>query len=334
VVPTRNRPAQVRECLTRLLALDYPSLEVVIVDNAPSSDATMEVVRSFDDRRVRYILDPRAGVSNARNRGIAAARGEIVAFVDDDVITERLWLRGLVGGFSAGPDVGGVCGLVLPQRLDVAAERWFDQFGRFAKGFERRLFDRDGNRPTNKLFPYAVGTIGTGANAAFRVELLRRLGGFDIALGPGTPAAGGEDLDLLFRVIDTGTQVAFEPSACVFHSHPSEYEIVRSRAFTYGLGLGAYLTKCVVTKPGRLGGFLLRLPSGLQYLLHPRSAKNLPRAGDFPKELGWLELYGFLHGPVAYLRSRLALRGAAARTCLDANVSQQDRLPQDHSSSG
>jgi len=90
IVPTHDRPERLQVCLRSLLALHYPRYEVIIVDNAPSTNMTADFIQQLygDVSRVRYLREDRPGISWARNCGIMAARGEILAFTDDDVVVD------------------------------------------------------------------------------------------------------------------------------------------------------------------------------------------------------------------------------------------------------
>src|SRR5438034_10824107 len=116
VISTHERPDPVGACIESILRADYPAFEILVVDNAPRTAATREMVaeRFGDDPRVRYLLEPTPGASAGRNCGLRAASGEVVAFVDDDVLVDRLWLRSLVLGFQAAPGGARVTGMVLP----------------------------------------------------------------------------------------------------------------------------------------------------------------------------------------------------------------------------
>ena len=160
-----------------------------MVDNASAADAVRDLVmRQCADRRLplRYVAEPRPGLSWARNAGIAAASGEIIAFLDDDEEPDRHWLAGLAAGFARGDDIGCVTGMVVPARLDTPAQELFEQLGGHCKGrgFSPAVFSRHG--PQSPLYP--LPPFGVGANMAFRREALARIGGFDVALGAGTPA--------------------------------------------------------------------------------------------------------------------------------------------------
>ncbi|HET8629803.1 MAG TPA: glycosyltransferase [Thermomicrobiales bacterium] len=312
VVATRDRPAALDACLRSLLAMDYPAYEVVVVDNAPATNGTRDLLaRSYaGEPRLRYAPEERPGLSWARNRGIREARGEVIAFTDDDVLVDRHWLAGLAAGFAAAPDVAGVTGLVLPLELETPAQVWFEQFGGFGKGFARRVFDTGEHRPRDPLFPYAAGHFGSGNNMAFRAATLRALGGFDPALGAGA-LVGGEDLDLFYRLITAGYRLVYEPAALVHHAHRREYDALR-RQLSDG-GVAGFLTKALLDDPRRAFDLALRLPRGLAYSLSPRSAKNARKRPDYPAELTAAERRGMLRAPLAYLRSRRRARQLARR---------------------
>jgi O-antigen biosynthesis protein len=315
VVCTRDRPEQLRSSLEALLAQAYPAYEIVVVDNAPTSTATHELVARLTAEhgaRLRYVREDRAGLSRARNQGLLHAGGEIVAYTDDDVVPDPHWLAELVKGFQQAPDVACVTGLTLPAELEAPAQAWFEQFGGFGLGFTGRTYragDAAGDRsPGVHLLPYAAGQYGSGNNMAFKADFLRSIGGFDPALGPGTVAQGGEDLAALFQVIDGGHALRYEPRALIFHIHRRTFEELVRQVRAYGVGLAAYLTKVIVDRPRRVLGLVGKLPLGVVYLLDPRSSKNRNKSGDFPPGLTRTEAIGMLYGPIAYARSALRLR--------------------------
>ncbi len=308
VVATRDRPEGVVACVERLLCLAYPSYELLLVDNAPASDATAVAVgRRFGHLpQVRYLREDRPGLSNARNRGLAEAAGEVVAFTDDDVLVDPAWLANLVAALDAAPQVACATGLILPTELDTEAAQWFESYAGFGKGWERQLFDLAEHRRPGPLYPYAMGQFGSGASLAFKTAVLRQLGGFAPELGAGTSTLGGEDLDIFLRLLTSGAAIVYEPGAILRHRHLRDYAALRRQLHGYGVGLGAALTKCLLDRPARALDLAVRLPAGLAYLLSPASPKNQRKRADFPGELTRLELRGVLAGPAAYLRSRWA----------------------------
>lgn len=141
---------------------------------------------------------------------------------------------------------------------------------------------------------------------AFRTEMLRRLGGFDPALGPGTPTRAAEDIDAFFRVVVAGCRLVYRPAAIVRHAHSRDYDRLSRQMYAYGVGVGAFLTKHAV-QPRHAVAIARRVPSGLHYALSGSSAKNAQRSASFPRDLIHKEMAGQLHGPIAYLHSRVEL---------------------------
>lgn len=306
LVPTCGRTPLLESTLDSLAALDYPDYEIVVVDNAPQVTETARIVarHAADDPRFRYAAEPRPGVAHARNRGLAEARGAIVAYADDDVILDRGWLRSLVDGFT--DDVAAVTGQVLARELDTPSQIWLEQYGGYGKGCQRRRFDRAGfttleagaarrvDLPPRSLHPYLPGSYGSGANMAFRKDALLRLGGFDPRL------RSGEDIDVLLRAVLAGHVLAYEPGAIVWHTHRREVRALRRTMYQYGVGLGAVLTKCLADDPTTRRELLVRLPRGVAYALRPGSAKNGRKQKGYPAWLTAVELCGLALGPVHY----------------------------------
>jgi O-antigen biosynthesis protein len=309
VVATRDRPEYLRPCLDALLAQDYPGYEIIIVDNAPRTNHTWQLVKEHygDDDRVRYVREDKPGLSRARNRGLAEVRHDFIAFTDDDVRVDTYWLAELIKGFEASSDVACVTGATLPVELETEAQVLFEQFGGFSRGgFERRIVDRAEHRPHHPLFPYSPVLFGSGNNMAFTCSFLRSIGGFDIALGAGSLTQGGEDLAAFSQVILRNHQLIYEPAALNYHLHRRDYAGLQRQVFGYGAGLTAYLTKMILDEPWRLLEIGLRIPAGIRYMLNPVSQKNARKDATFPVDLKRSELRGLVEGPLGYVRGRLS----------------------------
>jgi glycosyltransferase involved in cell wall biosynthesis len=307
VICTRNRPDSVQETIRSILGCRYPweRCELIVVDNAAQGDAAVQL-EQLDPGPVslRVEREPEPGLSNARNKGIESAGGEIVVFADDDVTVDRDWLLRLAFPFVADRRVGATSGMTLPGALENPVQYWTEGFGGRESDFQERIFDLHNPPPDRPLFPFTVGEFGAGRNMAFRRDLLRRLGGFDPALGPGTVAHDGDDIEALLRVLLSGNQIVHDPAAIVWHAHPFDYRELEQRVFGYGIGLSACLTRAVLDRPSLLAEIARKLPAGLFFAISPRSTKNRGRQPDFPRNLARRELLGLAYGPVAYARSR------------------------------
>ncbi|MGW3987614.1 glycosyltransferase [Streptomyces sp. NPDC004830] len=321
VVATRERTGHLARALDSLLAQDHPRFEIVVVDNAPVTDGTRELIERKYAERVRYVCEPVPGLAAAHNAGLAAVTGEVVAFTDDDVVADPRWLTELTAPFSADARLGCATGLILPARLTTPAQVLLESHGGFAKGFTPRTYDPARPPGDEPLFPFTAGRFGSGANMAFRTRVLREVGGFDPATGAGTAARGGDDLYGFVRVLAQGHRLHYTPYALVWHHHRETWRDLETQAYGYGAGLTAYLTAVLVNRPGLLPAFLARLPRGLAHARALTAVRETPGGGTpgdhdvrthpWPRRLSRLQRRGMLYGPVGYLRARRALRAAA-----------------------
>ena len=300
VLCTRDRADSLRAALRSVLTAARAGDQVVVVDNAPKTDATRTVVDELADDRVVYVLEPRPGLSVARNTGARTATGEVIAFTDDDVVVDAGWLEALLLGFTRAPRVGCVTGLVPSAELETAPQHFFDAKVHWSSSTTPRLFDLGEHRADSPLYPYQSGMVGTGANFAVSKACYQALGGFDEALGAGALTRGGEDLDWFVRTLIGDWTIAYEPSAVVWHVHRRDLESLSDQLYGYGSGLTAYLLKHALTARGFRQMSRLAL-TGLRYG-RGQQAKSLD-AGIDPALLK-RERVGMLHGPVLYLRAR------------------------------
>ncbi|MFJ8433136.1 glycosyltransferase [Kitasatospora sp. NPDC094019] len=316
VVCTRGRPTLLADSLRALLRTDHPATEILVVDNAPEDDSTERLIRGLAPGRLRYLREPVPGLARARNRGLAAAHGEIVAFTDDDTLADPAWVGALAAAFRADPRIACVTGLVVPAELDTEAQALFERYCGFGKGFAPRDWSRRTDA-ADPLFPFAAGRFGTGANMAFRTGALRRLGGFDPATGAGTPTRGGEDLLAFLGVLAAGHTLAYRPEAVVWHRHRRTRTELEAQIRGFGIGLGGYLTAAVVHRPALLAELLRRIPAGTRHALRRAAAPTVPAAPAHsdgaagPRtdpelaRLGRIELRALPLGPAGYLVGRV-----------------------------
>jgi GT2 family glycosyltransferase len=303
-VCTRNRPQSVLVTLRSLLAMQYQPFEIVLIDNAPSSDATKEAVLGAygDDPRVRYIREPRPGLSCARNRALMEATADIVAFTDDDVTVDPWWLGGIVRGFRAAPDVACVTGMIATAQLENAEQLYFHLREEWGAVCERRIFDLTEHRDGSPLYPYSAGIFGAGANFAVSRTILKEIGGFDEALGAGTVSGGGEDLEMYMRIILSGNRIVYEPAAIVSHYHRTGLAELTRQMRAYGTGNTAALTAIVLRVPRARRELPLRIVHGVLriFTLNDRVKDN----PTLPRGLMAREIRGLLTGPWLYLKGR------------------------------
>jgi len=209
ILPTYNRASALRRAIDGLLrqSADPSSYEIIVVDNN-STDGTASLLDSLDDPRLRVVKEPRQGLSFARNAGIAAARGRLVAFIDDDVEAAPDWVETIVATFAARPDVDGVGGRVLPA-WPRPRPRWLTRthwapLALQDHGDAKRLFDR--RTP--------IGLVG--ANLAFRRSVFDRVGTFAPAVQRVKNGIGStEDHEFLSRVYETGGRMLYTPRLLV-----------------------------------------------------------------------------------------------------------------------
>ena len=297
--------------MERLAALDYPDYDVIVVDNRREASEPLELPGA------RVVREPRPGISAARNRGLAAAAGEIVAFTDDDVVVNRRWLRALGERFARQPGWRGD----RPRRaaeLETAAQVWFERSGSGPdRGFVALTFERAGRFHMRRRVTgtgaervdslYATGELGLGSNMAFRLAAARAVGGFDEALGTGTPSRGGEDLAMLVELLVGGHRLAYEPAAIVHHTHRATAQELEHQIHGYGVGFTAMLTAITLRDPRHLVGLAAVAPRWVLSLHDPVSAKRAVRPRTIPPSS---------RGPscaaCSPVRSRTCARGAGS----------------------
>lgn len=308
VVCTRNRAVMLDRCLGALQALTYPYLDFLVVDNAPSDDSTRRVVERFAaaDPRFAYVVEPLPGLSRARNRGLVTAGGRYLAYTDDDVSVDPLWIEGLIRGFQRRPDVACVTGLACSAGITSPAEVYFDaRAASWSKRCDPDLFELPSPVDRGPLYPYSAGIFGTGANFAFDRGVVLGLGSFDEALGAGTPTRGGEDLDIFVRVLRAGGAIAYEPAALVWHHHRADDASLLQQMYGYGTGLSAFMLKLLIQRATR-ADVLRRIPGGLARMVHIGAETRTRMEAPVAPPHGALrrELTGFVSGPVLYAKAR------------------------------
>jgi len=245
-----------------------------------------------------------------------------VLFTDDDTEVDRAWATRMAGAFAQDPTLACVSGPVLAARLDTEQERAADTALAWNKGFLARRFSLQDPPPDSAIFPFSPGLFGIGANMAVRTEFARAAGGFDEALGPGTPTHGGEDGEFMIRLILAGHAVGYEPGALLWHHHRVDGDSMREQLRGYAVGLSALLTKIALDKGAR-NAALKRLPAAFAQM-KVISEREADAGAGMPEDTARLRVGGTLRGPGAYVLARRAVRRAGGRV---PSLSPAQKLP-------
>jgi O-antigen biosynthesis protein len=317
VVATFDRPADLRRCLSSLAAQRGPdTVEIIVVDNHPSSGLTPPVVAGFPTARL--VSEPRQGLSYARNAGIAAATGDIIVTTDDDVAAPGDWVAKLMEPFED-PAVMVVTGNVVPAELSAASQRLFEAYGGLGRGAERMRVDHQWFWSFRGAVP--TWLLGATANAAFRSAIFAdpEIGLMDEALGAGTPTGCSEDTYVFYKVLRAGYAIVYEPNAFVWHHHRTDMIALRRQIYAYAKGHVAYQLRTLLRDGDlrALGRLFVQLPA--VYLSRVRA--RLRDKHEYPLRLVALEVAGTLAGPFALWRScrRVARAGRCQPYILPAD---------------
>ena len=310
-VCTRNRARGLSRLLSSLHEQEYPSVQVVVVDNAPSDDRSRRVADEHSPHlNLTYVVEPRPGLSRARNRSIEVSDGEIIAWVDDDEVCDRWMAAEIARSFFEHHDAGAVNGMILPAELETSAQLWFERYGGHCKGRDFKPTVFSGGRRTTQSPLYPLPPFGAGGSMAFTRQAIEGIGRFDCALGAGTPTLAGEDTAAFSTLLFHGGTVVWQPTVIVRHWHRREHDALRNVFHGYGRGLSAFYASMLVNHPESLPELVRLIPRAFRDLT---SADGLRLSGlgeDFPRDLLRTNLSGLMQGPVRYIGARLSDRRA------------------------
>jgi cellulose synthase/poly-beta-1,6-N-acetylglucosamine synthase-like glycosyltransferase len=224
IVPVRNAARTIGACLDGLEAqsVSRDRYEVIVVDDG-STDDTRDKVKGYS---VILLTQAHQGPAAARNRGVGAARGEIVLFTDADCVPDREWIEEMVRPFTD-PEVVGVKGAYLTRQEEVVAR------------FVQREYEERYERMARRRFIDFIDTYSAG----YRREVFLAQGGFDA----GYPNASVEDQELSFRLAERGYKMVFNPRAAVYHQHPGGV----TAYFKRKLNIGYWKVRVLQSHPGK-----------------------------------------------------------------------------------
>jgi len=213
VIATFNRTRYLEKCLTAMLVNTYDKYEIIIVDQGRGAQTKNLVEEQFSSsNKVRYVHTDTVGLSHARNLGWKMAKGEIIAFIDDDAIPEKMWLEAYVYVFTEIVPFPGLAGGKIEPIWEAKLPEWYPK----EREFLLATYDIGDNI---KLFPETALPIG--ANFAILRTILEDLGGFDDRIGFNESRRksmiAGEDSLVGLRARDAGYAIMYQPDAKVYH---------------------------------------------------------------------------------------------------------------------
>ncbi len=222
-IATCGRPEALRTCLAAIAAQSRAPDQIIVVDQQPSAESREVVAKS--GLAVDYLEQAKRGLSASRNLALSKATGAILAVTDDDCFADPGWIEGLLEGFGLPAAPAAVTGPVLPPPGEPPGDMC---------ALSLRLF-RDTRLFSSRTDPWQVGS---GANFAARIDILRAIGGWDERLGVGTRGMAGEDIEIVDRMLAAGHAILYNGEAVIHHAWQTR-ERRRETRWTYGYGIGA-----------------------------------------------------------------------------------------------
>jgi GT2 family glycosyltransferase len=244
-VCTRERPEQLACVLDSLTRQTLSAERVIVVDNAPTSPRTAQLVRERHPA-CRYVVEPVQGLDFARNRALRTCDTSVLAFTDDDVVLSPDWIEATARVMAESPRIAACMGRVRALAPSTPGSLLFEANGGFDRGDRRiDLPPGAGPRPPGwprPLIAWSIG-IGCGASMALRRDAALAVGGFDEALDMGAALPGGGEVDMLWRLLDAGYQVVYDPGVLAWHEHRATRDDAERQILGHNRATIAMLTK-------------------------------------------------------------------------------------------
>ena len=234
LVATKDRPNDIKRCLTSILQNTFHAYEVIIIDQS-HTHKTRKVIHTFKHSTVRYISCLKGGKSYALNVGIKLARGTILAFTDDDCLVDKSWLKSIYTTFLDNT-ISGAFGRTLPHKPQAHANKICPC-----------IFDK---RSTSRIQTpvYHAIHIGFGNNMAFRTSIFDQIGGFNTLLGPGSIGSGAEDAEFTLRSLTHGIALIYDPTIVIYHNKWIAKQDMYKQSLSYMCGEMACYTLFALKK--------------------------------------------------------------------------------------
>jgi len=288
VICTYNRAGYLKKCLDSMLNQNYDNFEVIVV-NGPSTDETENLLKKYPFKVIQQ--KEKGGLSAARNLGIKEAKGEIIAFIDDDGIADESWLYELTKLYTT-EDIVSVGGKIMPIWLSEKPEWYTNQLGSYLS-----LLDISQNIK-QIVFP----DCPYGCNMSFKKSIFNVVGYFDVSFGrclSKNNLLSGEEVDLCKRINERGYKILYNPKAIVHHQiDPSRVTKAWFRKRFYWGGISG----AVFNKKHHGTGYVFKFTMRALFLAIPYNLVrySLERIkGDnksFVRELSLLSNLGYVKG--------------------------------------
>lgn len=218
IIPTKNRPEKIRECVNSIFHSSYSKYEIIVIDQSTNA------IKMVKNNKLIYIHSPGKGKSEAINIGLYKARGDIAVFTDDDCIASTSWLKNIHNVFYDFPQTTGVFGRTLPFSIEFRDQKICPC-----------TFEQEKVRIISKPCKHWE-RIGFGNNMAYRKEIFKTLGNFKVWLGPGSIGKAAEDAEFAQRVLISGNLITYTPKPVVFHNKWLTLEEMRKQNLSYICG--------------------------------------------------------------------------------------------------
>lgn len=238
VVCTFNQSERLRRMLKSLREAVIPddlSCEFILVDNNSDDDTRLvfgEIEKHYESK-IRYVFEEKSGISHARNRGVKEARGEIIAFTDDDVIVDKYWIQNIEKAFKEHNDVACVGGKILPI-WEISRPKWL----------KPNLYNNLALLDYGDSVAYMNSPNIWGANFAVKSEMFEKYGLFDSNLGRiPRKLYSGEETEFLQRLQNAGEKILYYPLSIIYHcisAHKMSKRYFRKWNFDFGECKGMY----------------------------------------------------------------------------------------------
>ena len=229
LIPTKNRPEKLYRCILSIFQNSDTDFEILIADQSDNYESK-KVIRKFSSSTIKYYKQTSTGKTKSLNNIIPLARGEILAFCDDDNVVDRFYIRNIKKFFTKNQDTHGVFGSVLPYKPSLHPNLICPSI--FYLKNERVV-----TSPT--VIHYEV--LGVGGNMILRKSVFNKVGYFREWLGPGfLGMQGGEDSEFIYRMLTNGLGLKYSPTIVVYHDRwmtPIKEQLLATR---YTLGLSCF----------------------------------------------------------------------------------------------